>query len=424
MMLASQISVGNELLIGDTVNTNVSWIGQRLSERGIRTAKILTIPDELDAIFEALTDSIRRSELTILTGGLGPTHDDLTKDALTRYFNVGMVRHEPTLTRIRRMFAQRGIPFTVSNEAQADVPTNCTVLDNHHGTAPGMWFDLDGKILVVLPGVPREMKGLMTDAVLPRLDARLDGNQRATRYVQISGIGESTLSDVLIGDVSGMLGPDLELAYLPHSHGITLRLTSYAGNSPELARLSDHIRHRASAYIHSDQPDTPLEKSVVDAAIAKGLRLATAESCTGGALANLITHISGSSAMFLGGIVAYDNAVKSGWLDVPESMLREHGAVSREVALRMAESVATKLGADIGLSTTGIAGPTGGTDEKPVGLVWIGFWSKHAHFAVQARFFRDRILNKERSANVALEIARRQMLGIPGLPYDLRADPA
>lgn len=424
MMLASQISVGNELLIGDTVNTNVSWIGQRLSERGIRTVSIRTVPDELDAIIEALRDSLNHADLTILTGGLGPTHDDLTKAALTRYFDVGMVRHEPTLTRIRRMFSQRGIPFTVSNEAQADVPSNCTVLDNHHGTAPGMWFDLEGKVLVVLPGVPREMKGLMTDAVLPRLESRLDGNSRVTRYVQISGIGESTLSDVVIGDVSDMLGPDLELAYLPHSHGITLRLTSYAGESADLARLTDHIRTRAAAYIHSDLPDTPLERSVVDVAKAMGLRLATAESCTGGALANLITNISGSSAVFLGGMVAYDNSVKTGWLDVPEAMLREHGAVSREVALHMAKSVAQRLGADIGLSTTGIAGPTGGTDEKPVGLVWIGFWSKDAHFAVQARFFRDRILNKERSANVALEIARRQMLGIAGLPYDLKADPA
>jgi nicotinamide-nucleotide amidase len=245
-----------------------------------------------------------------------------------------------------------------------------------------------------------------------------------TRYFQISGIGESTLSDLVIGDVGGMLGRDLELAYLPHSHGITLRLTSYAGESADLARLTDHIRTRAAAYIHSDLPDTELERSVVDAAMGKGLRLATAESCTGGWLANLITNISGSSAMFLGGVVAYDNSVKSGLLDVPESMLLAHGAVSREVALHMAKSVAQRLGADIGLSTTGIAGPTGGTDDKPVGLVWIGFWSQQAHFAVQARFFRDRVLNKERSAKVALEIARRQMLGIAGLPYDLKAEPA
>lgn len=423
-MLAYQISVGNELLIGDTVNTNVSWIGQRLTERGIRTAKALTVPDQLDAILLALEEALDRADLVILTGGLGPTHDDLTKDALLRHFDVGLVRHEPTLERIRRMFSQRGIPFSVSNEAQADVPTNCTVLENRHGTAPGMWFDLDGRILVVLPGVPREMKGLMTDTVLPKLESLVGANTLVTRYFQISGIGESTLSDLVIGDVGGMLGADLELAYLPHSHGITLRLTSYAGESADLARLTDHIRTRAAAYIHSDLPDTELERSVVDAAMAKGLRLATAESCTGGWLANLITNISGSSAMFLGGVVAYDNSVKSGLLDVPESMLLAHGAVSREVALHMAKSVAQRLGADIGLSTTGIAGPTGGTDDKPVGLVWIGFWSEQAHFAVQARFFRDRVLNKERSAKVALEIARRQMLGIAGLPYDLKAEPA
>ena len=228
----------------------------------------------------------------------------------------------------------------------------------------------------------------------------------------------------MIGDVSEWLGRDLELAYLPHSYGITLRLTSFAGETVALARLLEHIRIRAAQYIHCETPETELEQTLVELAIAKGLRLATAESCTGGWVSNLITNVPGSSAMFVGGVVAYENAVKMGMLDVPESMLVEHGAVSRQVALRMAESVATKLGADIGLSTTGIAGPTGGTDEKPVGLVWIGFWSKDAHFAVKARFFRDRVLNQERSAKVALEIARRQILAIPGLPYDLKAESA
>jgi len=423
-MLAYQISVGNELLIGDTVNTNVSWIGQQLTELGIRTGKAMMVPDGLDAILVALHESLTHADLVILTGGLGPTHDDLTKDALLRYFGVELVRHEPTLERIRRMFSQRGIPFTVSNEAQADVPSNCTVLENRHGTAPGMWFEHNGRTLVVLPGVPREMKGLMRDEVRPRLEALVGANAITTRYIQLSGIGESTLSDLVIGDVSGWLGRDLELAYLPHSHGITLRLTSYAGETEALAQLLAHIRFRAAQYIHCETPETELEQTLVELAIAKGLRLATAESCTGGWVSNLITNVPGSSAMFVGGVVAYENAVKMGLLDVPESMLVEHGAVSHQVALRMAESVASKLGADIGLSTTGIAGPTGGTDEKPVGLVWIGFWSKDAHFAVQARFFRDRVLNKERSSKVALEIARRQILGIPGFPYDLKAEPA
>lgn len=423
-MLASQISVGNELLIGDTVNTNASWIGQQLTELGIRTVKVTSVPDELESILAALAESMRDADLTIMTGGLGPTHDDLTKDALLRYFEVGFIRHEPTFARNHRMFAQRGIPFTVSNEAQADVPSNCTVLENLQGTAPGMWFEHHGRILVVLPGVPREMKRLIRDEVRPRLQAMVGASAITTRYIQISGIGESALSDLVIGDVGGWLGRDLELAYLPHSHGITLRLTSHAGDTEALAGLLAHIRRCAAPYIHAETPETELEQSLVELAIAKGLRLATAESCTGGWVSNLITNVPGSSAMFTGGVVAYENAVKTGMLDVPESMLVEHGAVSRPVALRMAESVASKLGADIGLSTTGIAGPTGGTDEKPVGLVWIGFWSRDAHFAVQARFFRDRVLNKERSAKVALEIARRQMLGIPGLPYDLKAESA
>lgn len=423
-MLASQISVGNELLIGDTVNTNASWIGQQLTRIGIRCGKVLTVPDDPDAILSALHDSLRTAHITILTGGLGPTHDDVTKSCLLRFFGVGLTRHEPTYHRIRQRFEQRGIPFSVSNEAQADVPSNSEVLENHHGTAPGMWFEHEGRILVVLPGVPREMKGLMRDAVLPRLESLTGAGRIATRYVQITGIGESTLSDLVLGDVAGWLDTSLELAFLPHSHGITLRLTSHSGETVALTQALEHIRSRAGAYIHSETPDTELEQTVVDLALRLGLTLAAAESCTGGWLSNLITNVPGSSGMFQGGVVAYDNAVKIGLLDVPPSMLEAHGAVSKDVALRMAESVARSLGADIGLSATGVAGPSGGTIDKPVGLVWMGFWSKQAHFAVQARFFRDRLLNKERSAKALLEIARRQMLGIPGLPYDLKAEPA
>ncbi len=421
-MLAYQISVGNELLIGDTVNTNATWIGQKCSELGIRFDKVITVPDAPDSLLAALYESMRDADLTILTGGLGPTHDDVTKSILLRFFRVGLVRHEPTLERIRRLFEVRGIPFTISNLSQADVPANCDVLENQHGTAPGMWFDVDGKILVVLPGVPREMKGLMNDLVIPRLKARLPESSLSRHYFQITGIGESTLSDIVIGDVSRWLSADLELAYMPNSHGITLRVTSFAGESVAFRSLVAHIRTTATSFIFSETADVTLEQVVVEQATVRNLSLATAESCTGGWVANLITNVPGSSAMFKGGIVAYDNSVKRNVLDVPESVLMEYGAVSKEVALIMAKSAAAKLGADIGISTTGVAGPSGGTDAKPVGLVWIGYWSEQEHFAVKARFFRDRLLNKERSAKVALEIVRRRMLGISGLPYDLEVE--
>lgn len=424
MMLAHQISVGNELLLGDTINTNASWISQRLSEHGIRCVHIATVPDDKPAILSALDVSLRDADVTILTGGLGPTHDDITKTCLCEYFNVKLVCHEPTLDRIRRLFEARGIPFSPSNTAQADVPENCDVLFNAQGTAPGMWFTDKGKILIVLPGVPREMKHLMSDEVLPRLRALVGASTLNKHYLQITGIGESTLSDLVIGDVSTYLKPGIELAYLPHPHGITLRITSYNGADEDSARLASHIRSTAGQYVFSEQPDMELEQVVVEITSERNMSIATAESCTGGWISNLITNVPGSSAMFKGGFVAYENSVKQDLLDVPETVLMEYGAVSKQVALIMAKSAAMKLGADFGLSTTGIAGPSGGTETKPVGTVWIGFWSKEAHFAVHARFFRDRILNKERSAKVALEIVRRQLLGIPGLPFDLKPESA
>ncbi len=424
MMLAHQISVGNELLLGDTVNTNASWISQRLSEHGIRCVHVATVPDDKPAILAAIGFSLREADVTILTGGLGPTHDDITKTCLLEYFNVKMVSHEPTLDRIRRMFEARGIPFSPSNTAQADVPQNCDVLFNSQGTAPGMWFSEQGKVLIVLPGVPREMKHLMTDEVLPRLRALVGASTLHKQYLQLTGIGESTLSDLVIGDVSSFLKPGIELAYLPHPHGISLRITSYNGLAEDAARLKTHILSTAGQYVFSELPDIDLEQVVVELASERHTSIATAESCTGGWISNLITNVPGSSAVFKGSIVAYDNSVKQSLLDVPESVLMEHGAVSKQVALILAKSVAMKLGADIGISTTGIAGPSGGTETKPVGLVWIGFWSHDAHFAVQARFFRDRILNKERSAKVTLEIVRRQLLGIPGMPFDLKPESA
>jgi len=424
MMLAHQISVGNELLLGDTINTNASWISQRLSEHGIRCVHVATVPDDKPAILSALAHSMRDADVTILTGGLGPTHDDITKTCLCEYFNARLVCHKPTLDRIQRMFEARGIPFSPSNTAQADVPEHCDVLFNSQGTAPGMWFAEKGKVLIVLPGVPREMKHLMTDEVLPRLRAMVGASKLNKDYLQLTGIGESTLSDLVIGDVSSYLKPGIELAYLPHAHGITLRITSFNGLVEDAARLKSHILSAAGPYVYSELPDVDLEQVVVQLASEKKVSIATAESCTGGWISNLITNVPGSSTMFKGSIVAYHNSVKQHLLDVPESVLMEYGAVSKQVALIMAKSAASKLGADIGISTTGIAGPDGGTEAKPVGLVWIGFWSRDTHFAVYARFFRDRILNKERTAKVALEIIRRQMLGIPGLPFDLKPESA
>ena len=426
-MKASIISVGQELLLGDIINTNASWLGVFLAENAIECLKVVTIGDDAQMITRNLDQCLKRSDLVILTGGLGPTHDDITKSALADYYGVGFKRDETSYQHIKEFFERRGIEMSASNHSQADVLANSEVLLNKKGTAPGMWIEAKGKIVVVLPGVPYEMKYLMTHEVMPRLKVKNGGGTGYyAHYFQLTGIGESNLSDLVIGDVSAFLNERLTMAYLPHRHAITLRISSYAANLDEAKSqsiaLQQHIRNTAGDFIFSETHEDKLEAAVVHALDRIHAKVATAESCSGGQLAHFITDVSGSSSVFDGGFVVYSNQMKSELLDIPETMLIEHGAVSKPVALEMAKKVAEKFGTRFGLSTTGIAGPTGGTPEKPVGTVWIGFWSQEAHFAVKAQLFNDRNLNKERSATIALEILRRQLYGIDDLPYNLKAE--
>jgi nicotinamide-nucleotide amidase len=418
-MRATQISVGNELLIGETVNTNAAWIGSWLTDLGITCHRVLTVGDDPDAIRGALDMAFSDSQMVVLTGGLGPTHDDVTKTTVAAYFDVGLVRHEPSYQRIRRLFHARGIPFSASNETQSDLPANAEALPNSQGTAPGFLIRHNGSVLAVMPGVPREMMAIFTEELTPRLVSISGAEPLIRHHVQVAGIGESTLSDLVIGDVSPFLVDGVQLAYLPHTHGTTLRVSHGPDGASSAGRLLAHIRTMAHDHIVGEGADASLERCVVEALRSRALHLATAESCTGGWIANLVTNVPGSSAVFKGGIVAYDNSIKTDMLDVPATLLAEHGAVSKPVALHMARMVAMRMGADIGISTTGIAGPDGGTPDKPVGLVWIGYWSEARHFAVKARFFRDRKLNKERSAVTALDIVRRQLADIRSMPFDL-----
>lgn len=426
-MKASIISIGQELLLGDVVNTNASWLGVFLAENAIECRKVVTIGDDAHLITRNLDQCLKRSDLVILTGGLGPTHDDITKSSLSDYFGVGFVRHEPTFEHVREIFERRGMVMSASNQEQADILANSEALFNKVGTAPGMWIESKGKVIVVLPGVPYEMKYLMTHEVMPRLKAK-NGAELGyhAHYFQLTGIGESNLSDLVIGDVSNFLHDRLTMAYLPHRHSITIRVSSYASSKDEAIKqaepLQAHIRSTAGEYLFSEKQEETLESAVVHLLKSRKLKVATAESCSGGQLSHMITNVSGSSEVFDGGLVVYSNAMKSKYLGVPESMLEAHGAVSKPVALHMAKSVADEFGTDYGLVTTGIAGPSGGTPDKPVGTVWIGFWSKDTHFAVKAQLFNDRLPNKERSAVIALEILRRNVLGIESLPYNLKPE--
>lgn len=426
-MKAQLISIGNELLIGDTVNTNASWMGQFLNELGIEVTRIHTISDEKELIATVIKQSLKESDLVITTGGLGPTHDDITKTTLAELFGVSLVQDDDVLRYVQALFKGRNIPFSKSNAWQAMVPENCEVLFNEAGTAPGMWFHEEDCFLAVLPGVPHEMKYLMKKRVAKKL--REQSSKIAfihTEYIKTAGIGESTLSDHILGDLSVYLNDSVSLAFLPSFGQVTLRITGKGTTKVEAVERTNKlialIRKKAEIYIYGDEKDHSLSERLGAMLAAKGYTISTAESCTGGLIANSLTDIPGSSAYMLGGIVAYDNSVKINQLGVSPKDLDEVGAVSKEVALQMARGIATQTGTDIGISTTGVAGPGGGTKEKPVGTVWIGYYSKEQHFAVKTLLTKDRLVNKQRSTIIALEIVRREISGISEMPYSLKKE--
>ncbi|MGM0547169.1 MAG: competence/damage-inducible protein A [Bacteroidota bacterium] len=423
------ISIGNELLIGDTVNTNASWLGDVLTEAGIEVTHIYTIGDDLQTMKQVLSETLGAADLVIATGGLGPTHDDITKRAVTELFECDLVVDDSVLEFIKKVFKKRNIPFSKSNYHQAEVPDCCEVLFNTQGTAPGMWFDRGETKLAVLPGVPHEMKHLMNEKVLPKV-RKINGDTefRRSHYLTTAGIGESTLSDDVIGQLDQVLPEGVSVAYLPSPQGTRIRISAYGSSDQEIneriAPVLNHIKQKASKYIIGEGKDWNLSRAVGELLAKKELTISVAESCTGGYLANDITDIPGSSRYMLGGLIAYANVVKVHQLGVSSDDLTHYGAVSKPVALQMAKGVANRLGSDIGVSTTGIAGPDGGTEEKPVGTIWIGFWSREEHFAIKARFTNDRLINKERSAAVALEMVRRSILGIEEMPYGFKKQPA
>lgn len=428
-MIAQIISIGNELLIGDTVNTNASWMGQFLNDLGVDVQRVHTISDDKSLIAETIQQSMQESDLVITTGGLGPTHDDITKTTIAELFGVEMRQDEDVLNYIKELFASRNIPFSQSNAWQAMVPENCEVLFNKAGTAPGMWFHEQDCYLAVLPGVPYEMKYLMKRRVASKLREQTKAiGYNHTEYLKTAGIGESTLSDQVLGDLSEFLNDHVSMAFLPSFGQVTLRITGKGASKEEAisnsARLIELIRQKAGKYIYGDDKEHTLSERVGFLLSEQQKTIATAESCTGGLIASTITDIAGSSAYMLGGVVSYANEVKINELGVDPGDIETVGAVSKSVALQMAKGVAKKLGADVGISTTGIAGPGGGTPEKPVGTVWIGFYSNEQHFAVKALLTKDRLVNKQRTTVMALEMIRRILSGIEELPYALTKETA
>ncbi len=425
-MTAEIISIGDELLLGDTVNSHAAWLGGRLSARGVTVSRVHTVGDNRKVILETLKGAMGRAGLVITTGGLGPTPDDRTKEAVVELFETGTHTHQPTLDFIRETLKKRNIPFSESNYRQAEVPDNAEVLFNRQGTAPGLWFEEGDTLLAVLPGVPHEMKYLMENEVLVRLEHREGIRVEPFRYyLNTAGIGESTLSDLLLEDLEPLLGGSLSLAFLPGTEGVRLRIRGEGRSCPDPERveaLKNYIRERAGIHIYGEGDKFTLAEALGSLLRERGKTVAVAESCTGGLICDRLTDVPGSSDYLPGGVVAYANRIKTDLLGVSGRTLAEHGAVSRETALEMARGVAERLRSDVGISATGIAGPGGGTREKPVGTVWIGFWNPSSHFALRARFTNDRRVNKERTAAVALDTVRRTLEGIETMPYGLQPE--
>lgn len=405
------VTVGDELLIGQVINTNASWLGEQLMIRGAEVVRMVTVPDELDVIVAELKQAGEQADLVILTGGLGPTHDDLSRDAVAAFLGVPLELDTAVLEALKARFNRRKWPMPARNEVQAMVPLGCEVLPNPVGTAPGLWYANDQFVLCVLPGVPHEMKTLMIDEVFPRIVG--DGRLRsiAQRTLHTTGIGESTLQE-LLGDIAGWLEPGQKLAYLPEIGGVRLRLTVYGASRAEAAEklksVEGPVREKLGAYLFGADGDV-LEAKIGDLLKTLRLTISTAESCTGGLIGDRITNISGASDYFKGGIVAYCNQVKHTILKVDERTLQEHGAVSKQVAIKMAEGVREALDTDIGISATGIMGPTGGTADKPVGTVWIGYADENGSHAVTILSQKDRKINKRYASSAALSMLWRKL---------------
>ena len=412
-MKADIISIGDELLIGQTVNTNASWIGKELAMRGVRIMQITAIPDDEQKIAEAVDDAFGRSEIIIVTGGLGPTKDDITKHTLCKYFDTTLFLHEPTLKKIEDYFAMRNRPMLEVNRKQAELPEKCEILDNNYGTAAGMWFNKEGKILVSLPGVPYEMKGIMTEQVFPRLMERFELKSLFHVTLMTQGLGESFLADQISDWEDKVRDAGLGLAYLPSPGMVKLRLTSYEGKEreEEIRSLFTELEQRLPQYVFG-YDEMSLSEIVGKLLKENGLTLGTVESCTGGLLAGNIVSVPGASDYFMGSLLTYSNHLKMQLAGVSEASLMEFGAVSQEVVEEMALGGQEKLGLDLCISTSGVAGPTGGTEEKPVGTVWIAIALKNKVVSKRFYFGNDRERNIQMTILSALNMARCEILGI------------
>lgn len=411
-MRAEIITIGDEILIGQIVDTNSAWMAEQLNLVGIEVFQITSVHDDRDHIMQALASAEKQVDVVLITGGLGPTKDDITKHTLCEYFNTKLVFHEPTFGFIRERFISRGIDFNKLNREQALVPENCTVIPNTEGTAPCMWFERNDTVFISMPGVPSEMKSIMTREVLPRLITSGKIKAIVHKTILTQGVPESMLA-IRIEEWENNLPPFIRLAYLPNPMSVRLRLTA-TGTDKEFLNLE--IERQVAALqallpteIYGYDNDT-LADSVARLLKERNEVLAVAESCTGGYISHLLTLIPGASAWYAGGITAYENQVKTNLLAVNPDTLEAHGAVSENTAKEMAMGIKKILKSDYAVATTGIAGPDGGTPDKPVGTVWISIAGPTKLIAQKFVFGYNRERNIMRTAQTALSMLRKMIL--------------
>lgn len=413
-MIAELVTIGDEILIGQTVDTNSAWMAKQLNAIGVDVGQITSIRDARPHILQTLKEAESRADLILMTGGLGPTKDDITKHVLCEYFQTELVRDPEVLERIENFFRSRGREVLETNRQQADLPKSCTILDNFVGTASGMWFEKNGKVYVSMPGVPYEMKHLMENQVLPRIKNKFTLPFIVHHTIMTEGVGESFLAELVKDWENSLVEEDIKIAYLPSPGMVKVRLSAYGVEESilkeKISRKAKELEELIPNYIFGEN-DESVEESIADLLKSSGKTVVTAESCTGGYLAHLLTSVAGSSKYFLGSFITYSNMSKVKQLGVSTETLEAHGAVSRDVVEQMAMNAREKLSSDFALATSGVAGPDGGTDEKPVGTVWIAIANKEGVYSKKFLFEKNRERNIHRSALAAISLLRRAING-------------
>lgn len=408
VVTAELLTIGDEILFGQIVDTNSQWMSVALDQVGIRVIRKTTVGDTETEILTALAEAERRADIILITGGLGPTSDDLTKPCLAKYFDCELKLHEEALAEVTEFFKSRGRELTELNRQQAFLPVCCEKVTNPIGTAPGMWFERNGKVIASMPGVPHEMKKMMTERVIPKLSGKFELPIILHSIIRTVGLGESILAEK-IAPWEKTLPPHVKLAYLPNFGEVKLRLTAMgkdkAAMQKELTALAEGVKPLAGDHIYG-YGEEALEEVIGKLLRSRKLTLSIAESCTGGYLSHLVTSVPGSSDYFLGSMIPYSYDIKMRQLGVKPEVLEKYGAVSEPTIVEMANIVRAKFNTDIGVATSGIAGPSGATPDKPVGLIWIAYCDKHQTITRKLLLSKDRMINIRMASIAVLNLIR------------------